>query len=205
MANAAADPEVNVVAELYKELRGTLLGFLFKQTGDAQVAEDLLHDVMLKVLANQRDGLARPRNPGGWLYTVARNAAIDWHRARRPGDELPEDLAAPMNEEDDTGLELANCLRPMADRLPSLYRDTVLAAEFDGQPLKQIAEAQGISLAAVKQRASRGRKLLQQELVECCRVELSGSGKVLDYDAGAASSCAPKTGCGSGDGASCKA
>lgn len=183
----------------YRELRGTLLAFLFKQTGDAQASEDLLHDVMLKVLANEKAGRTTPANIGGWLYTVARNAAIDWHRARRPSDELPEDLAAPIGDEDDTGLELANCLRPMTERLPAHYRQTVLAAEFDGRPLKQIAEEQGISLAAVKKRASRGRKLLQQELVECCRVVLSDGGQVVDYDVQAASNCEPRTNaCGSG-------
>lgn len=204
MNPASSEPEDRSLATAYRELRGTLLGFLIKQTGDAQAAEDLLHDVMLKVLANEQAGRAAPDNVGGWLYTVARNAAIDWHRARRPSDALPDDLAVPVDEDDDTGLELANCLRPMAERLPTHYRDTVLAAEFDGQPLKQIAEAQGISLAAAKTRASRGRKLLQQELVECCRVVLSGSGQVLDYDAQAASTCAPKPGaCGGDAGGSC--
>lgn len=188
----------------YRELRSTLLGFLVKQTGDTQTAEDLLQDLMLKVLAHEDQGRAAPDNLGGWLYTVARNAAIDWHRARRPSSPLPEDLAAPIDEEDDTGLELANCLRPMAERLSPHYRDTVLAAEFDGQPLKQIAQAQGISLAAAKTRASRGRKLLQQELVQCCRVVLSGSGQVLDYDTQAAASCAPKPGaCGGDAGGTC--
>lgn len=204
MASPSPESEARAVATVYRELRGTLLGFLIKQTGDVQAAEDLLHDVMLKVLANEQAGRAAPDNIGGWLYTVARNAAIDWHRARRPSVELPEDLSAPIDEDDDTGLELANCLRPMAERLPQHYRDTVLAAEFDGQPLKQIAEQQGISLAAAKTRASRGRKLLQQGLVECCRVELSGSGQVLDYDAQAAATCAPKPGaCGGDAGGTC--
>ena len=205
MAPKTTETEGRAVSTVYRELRGTLLAFLFKQTADAQASEDLLHDVMLKVLANEKAGRTAPENIGGWLYTVARNAAVDWHRARRPGDTLPEDLAAPIDDEGDTGLELANCLRPMAERLPAHYRETVLAAEFDGQPLKQIAQSQGISLAAAKTRASRGRKLLQQELVECCRVVLSGGGQIVDYDTRAASNCAPKANaCGSGNGGTCK-
>lgn len=205
MVDPSPVPGSRDLTAAYRELRSTLLGVLFKQTGDAHAAEDLLHDVMLKVLAIEKAGRPAPENIGAWLYTVARNAAIDWHRARRPSEELPEDLAAPADEESESGLELANCLRPMAERLPDHYRDTLLAAEFEGQPIKQIAEAQGISLAAAKTRASRGRKMLQRELVQCCRVVLSDSGQVLDYDPRAASNCAPApSGCGNATGGGCK-
>lgn len=180
------------VAEIYGEVRGALLAFLRKHTGDPQVAEDLLHDVVVKALAAVADETRAPKNLTGWLYAVARNAAMDHHRSRRPTEALPEDLA------DDTGdapqaalIELAHCLRPMAERLPPTYRDTLLAAEFDGLPLQAVAQAQGLSLSAVKTRASRGRRLLQAELVSCCRVELSGAGQVVDYDARAAARCRP--------------
>ena len=186
--------EDRAVASAYRELRGTLLGFLRQQTGDAQAAEDILHDVVLKALVHESSGRTAPDNLAGWLYTVARNAAVDWHRLRKPSEDLPPDLAAP-GDDGDTSLELAQCLRPMAERLPETYRDTLIAAEFEGQPFRQVAEAQGISVAAAKTRASRGRKLLQQALVQCCRVELSGSGHVVDYDAGcrqdAGRSCGP--------------
>jgi RNA polymerase sigma-70 factor (ECF subfamily) len=59
--------------------------------------------------------------------------------------------------------------------------------------LADIAKAQGLSLSAVKTRASRGRRLLQQELVECCRVALSPKGAVMDYDVRKAAACAPGT------------
>jgi RNA polymerase sigma-70 factor (ECF subfamily) len=181
------------MADLYAELRVSLLAFLRKHTGDAQAAEDLLHDVVVKALAAGRDEAHAPQNLTGWLYAVARNAAMDYHRRHRPTDELPDDVAAePLDEAEAARIELANCLRPMAERLPSTYRDTLIAAEFDGLPLASVAEAQGLSLSAVKTRASRGRKLLQEELVQCCRVALSNSGQVLDYDTAAAAQCAPK-------------
>jgi RNA polymerase sigma-70 factor (ECF subfamily) len=194
MAGSSSALTVDAVATAYDELRGTLLGLLTRQTGDRQAAEDLLHDVMLKLLAHAQAGRVAPGNLGGWIYTVARNAAHDWQRARRVGEELPEDLVAPTDQADDTGLELARCLRPMAHRLPPHYRETVLAAEFEGQSFKQIAQAQGVSLATAKQRASRGRRLLQRELVECCRVVLTSGGQVLDYDPKAAATCVPPTG-----------
>lgn len=184
------------VADLYADLRVALLAFLRRHTGDAQVAEDLLHDVVLKALAAGRDGTQAPKNLTGWLYAVARNAAMDHHRRQRPIDELSEELAAREDDDDEAAvIELAGCLRPMAERLPATYRDTVIAAEFEGLSLMQVATAQGLSLSAVKTRASRGRRLLKQELVQCCRVALSAAGQVLDYDAAKAAKCASDPGC----------
>lgn len=185
------------LAGFYVELRSSLLAFLRKHTGDAQVAEDLLHDVVLKALAATRDEANAPHNLTGWLYAVARNAAMDHHRRSRPTEELPEELSAAEDDADEAATrELANCLRPMAERLPAAYRDTLIAAEFDGLALAEVGRQQGLSLSAVKTRASRGRRLLQQELVKCCRVALSAQGQVLDYDARKAAECAPSpTGC----------
>ena len=95
-------------------------------------------------------------------------------------------MKAPLADEDETETatnDLATCLRPMAKRLPATYRDTLIAAEFEGMPLAEVARRQGLTLSAVKSRASRGRRLLKDELVECCRVALSAQGEVLDYDA----------------------
>jgi RNA polymerase sigma-70 factor (ECF subfamily) len=195
-ADAAADRPADL-ARLYVELRGALLAFLRKHTGDVQVAEDLLHDVVLKALAATRTEADTPRNLTGWLYAVARNAAMDHHRRSRPTEELPEELAAADDDAEEAATrELASCLRPMAERLPAAYRGTLIAAEFDGLALAEVARRQGLSLSAVKTRASRGRRMLQQELVKCCRVALSAQGQVLDYDARKAAACAPSpSGC----------
>ena len=56
-ANAAS------MADLYAELRLSLLAFLRKHTGDPQAAEDLLHDVVVKALA------AGARPSSIWLVT----------------------------------------------------------------------------------------------------------------------------------------
>ncbi|MBL8521356.1 MAG: sigma-70 family RNA polymerase sigma factor [Betaproteobacteria bacterium] len=182
---------------LYPELRAALLAFLKKRTGDAAVAEDILHDVVVKALASAGTENEASRNLTGWLYAVARNAAMDYHRGHRPTEELHEDIAAESADENEALQQLALCLRPMAERLPEPYREVVLAAEFDGQPLRVLANAEGLTISAIKSRASRGRRMLHEQLVACCRVVLSQSGAVADYDANAARACAPQPqGCG---------
>ena len=90
------------LSEAYQSLRRPLLAFLRKLTGDSEVAEDLLHDVVLKALASGVDERgSTPRNLTGWLYAVARNAAMDHHRRMRPHTELPDDLQAPAADDDE--------------------------------------------------------------------------------------------------------
>jgi RNA polymerase sigma-70 factor (ECF subfamily) len=168
------------LAAQYESLRSALLGFLRRQVGDAATAEDLLHDVMVKALiAEGREGTEARRNPGGWLYTIARNAAIDYLRGRRPSAPLPEELAAPAGDDERLPDDLLQCVRVMANRLPPLYRDALRAADFDGIPLRALAQAEGVSVSAIKSRVSRGRRLLHDELVCCCRAALADWDSVL--------------------------
>ncbi len=187
-------PADQPIAALYPQLRSGLLAFLRKLTGDREVAEDLLHDVMLKALA-AGDAEKSVLNPVGWLYAVARNTAMDHHRRSRPSEELSDDIAAEPADDDEAMAELAACLRPAAMALPETYRATVIAAELEGRSLAEIAAELGLSLSAVKQRASRGRRLLRDQMVQCCSIALSAQGTVLDFDgrqvANCNSSCAP--------------
>lgn len=176
-------------------LRGRLLAHLRRQLDDVSVAEDLLQEVFVKALAAQAGG-QRPLNLSAWLYGIARNSLIDYYRAKRPTEALPETLQAEVPELDTAVQELAACLLPLARQLPAIYRSTLLAVDFEGRRLQEVADEQGVSLSAIKSRASRGRQLLKKGLLACCEVELSQQGAVLDYRRRGAGSCEDPSNCG---------
>lgn len=179
--SAAASSDL---AQTYQALRQPLLAYLRRLVGQPPVAEDLLHEVMLKAMAALR-GDAPPRHLGAWLYRVAHNAAMDHHRSQRSHEPIDADLADtlpnPEPPEPQAAGELADCLRPFVARLPETYRAVVQAAELEGRPLREIAQAQQISLQAARQRASRGRRQLREQLLRCCEVALSARGQVVDF------------------------
>lgn len=183
-----APPSDQLVSDAYLELRAALLAFLRRHVGDAAAAEDLLHDVVVKALAAGREASHAPANISAWLYTIARHAAVDFQRQRRPTEPLPDDLIATESVEA-PAQALAGCLQPLAARLPPIYRDTLVAAELQGQPLQAIADRQGVTLAAVKSRAHRARHLLRQELLTCCDVLLSDRSEVIDFSSRGAPRC----------------
>ena len=179
----------------FSQLRGGLRNYLRRRINDASLIDDLIQEVFVKAsvaLNTQR----APRNLTGWLYAATRNTLADHYRSARPDStDLDENLAD--NELDNDELlrqELATCIRPLVQQLPPLYRDTLLATDFDGKTLRSVADAQGVTLSAIKSRASRGRLMLKEKLSECCHVELA-NGRISDYR-----QRAPASTCGGGCG-----
>ena len=152
----------------YSQLRRGLLSTIRRQVRDPQLAEDLLHDVFVKATRALRDGRA-PGNLQGWLHQVVRTTVADHYRASRLDvHSLEHDPAAEEPTDEAAFQALATCLEPLADQLPPLYRDALVAADFQGQRLASIATREGVSLSAIKSRVSRARGLLKQRLLSCC-------------------------------------
>ncbi len=169
-----------VLTESYRQFRSGLLGFLQGRVHDPALAEDLLHEVFLKAMTALEKGVT-PANMPAWLYRIARNVIIDHYRSQRITSELPEDLEAEQPFSLPAEQTLALCLTPFMKELPELYRDTMLATAIEGRSLADLSRELGLSHSAMKSRASRGRQMLRDKVLECCHVELAGDGEVVDY------------------------
>lgn len=173
----------------FATLQNSLRNYLRRQVNDPTIAEDLVQDIFVKALT-AINANRTPANITGWLYTVARTTLADYYRSSQLDvTELDEDLPEIQHANDDLlHRELAACLWPLVQQLPTIYRDTLLATDFDGRRMSTLAEEQGLSQSAIKSRASRARGMLKDKLLECCHVELS-SGVVTDYQRRSSSSC----------------
>lgn len=171
-------PDPDAVAA-WRELREGLLRFVRRRVRDEADAEDIVHDVLLRVHMH-RDALRDESRFRGWLYGIARNAIIDHYRARRTTEPLDAELAAdiPMAA---ALHELAGCVMPLVERLPELYREAVVLSEIEGYTQKQTAERLGLSLSGAKSRVQRGRARLEQLVHECCRIEFDSRGGVMEF------------------------
>ncbi|MFP6774730.1 MAG: sigma-70 family RNA polymerase sigma factor [Alphaproteobacteria bacterium] len=173
-------------------LRHSLRGFLARRVNDPAVVDDLLQDVFLKAQKAMGDGRL-PNNLPAWLSTAARTKVIDHYRAKRPAAEILDENTPDhgLDGGEDMHRELATCLRPLAQTLPPIYRDTLLATDLGGQSMQAVADELGLSLSAIKSRASRGRGMLRDIVLNCCEVEATG-GMVTDFQRRTAKNC----GCG---------
>jgi len=165
-------PDIELT-EAYLRLKEQLRAHLRRRGLDASVAADVVQDVFTKALTHQQAGKSIS-NITGWLFSAVRNAAIDHHRANRPTAPLVEDVAEEPAEDLQAHAAMAECLRPLTARLPKIYRDTVQAVDLEQMLIRDVAQREGVSLSAIKTRASRGRQMLKEALLQCCQVEFGG-------------------------------
>lgn len=171
---------MTVESATWDSLRTELVGFVASRVADRSAADDIVHDVLLRALG-ALEGPEPPRKLRAWLYRATRNAVVDHYRARRPTEELPEDLAAPIDPEIERGLleQIAPCLTPLVDTLSPSDRRVLEWADVEGLKQREIADREGISLSGAKSRVQRARKRLREAALACCRIELDRRGGIV--------------------------
>ena len=91
MTASQPDATTSVVEEAFREHRARVLAALVGGLRDFELAEDALQEAFTLALERwPRDGT--PQTPAAWLYTVARNRAIDRLRRQRTAEEKLEQL-----------------------------------------------------------------------------------------------------------------
>lgn len=164
------------MAAVYAEHGTTLYRYCLRLLGDAQLAQDAVQEVMLRVWKHPEalDGERGPLRP--WLLTVARNVVIDAARSRRSrpvelGGEAAQ-LAAESQAYAITDDEIDKMIESwqVAEALRQLsrdHRDVLVQMYYLDRSVAEAARILGIPPGTVKSRAYyalRGLKLALQEL-----------------------------------------
>jgi RNA polymerase sigma-70 factor (ECF subfamily) len=164
---AYRDGDASAFEDLYKRYRGKLFRYLQHQSGDARIAEDLYHDVWIKVIG-ARANYEPVAKFSTWLFRIAHNRLIDHYRAqaRSPlqeavaGDDDPEgyeviSIPAPATEQPEIRLDrkqLAARLLEEIGRLPLPQREAFLLSQEADMGLDEIAAATGANRETAKSR-----------------------------------------------------
>lgn len=187
-----------MVEASWTELADPLRRFLRSRVGDADVAEDLLQEVFLR-LHERSDRIGELERIDAWLFRVARNVAIDHlrRRGRASASEPSEPSESPAVTDDDHAARvLAAWLGARLAALPERYREVLELTEQQGLSQRAAAQQLGLPYSTVKSRVQRGRDLLHADLLRCCEVELDARNRVTDFrPRGVPCDCTPAT-CG---------
>lgn len=147
-----------------------LYQFVFRFTGSAAAAEDVVQDtfVQMHVAAESFDPHRRLKP---WLFTIGANKARDYLRGRTRRKEVP--LDAPLSGDGESGgqrffdlmaddgpspmanvasSEQAELVRKIVDQMPPALREVLVMAYFHHFPYKDMAEMLNIPLGTVKSR-----------------------------------------------------
>ena len=144
---------------LYRRHRVELYRWLLRETGDPEVAEDVVQTAFLQAYRALLRG-DPPREPRAWLFAIARNANRSRFRRDRVSEaELDEDM--PLAREE----SLASELREALAVLPPAQRAAILLQEVAGLSYAEIAERLGVTIGSVQMLVFRARRRLRAELL----------------------------------------
>lgn len=146
-------------------------GIVYATSGNASQLDDVVQHVWTRVW-EQLGTLADPARWRGWLYSLARNAAIDagTKAARRRRRQVPLDNAdARAGGETEPALRLIRAeeeqrMLAAIKGLPEIYREPFMLRHIQDWSYAQIAETLGMPIDTVETRLVRARRILRQAL-----------------------------------------
>ena len=147
---------------IYDATSARLYAVCLRITGDSDAAQDVLQEVFVKLLM-RADAYSPDQGPAmAWLMQIARNASIDWVRARerqrRASDGLalePEPASVSIEDQMARDQDAVRAVEAL-DALDVVSRDHVRSAFFSGLTYAELAEREALPLATVKSRIRRG-------------------------------------------------
>jgi RNA polymerase sigma-70 factor (ECF subfamily) len=149
---------------------GVVRRFLFGMCGDWHVAEDLAQESLLKAWRSRASFNGRS-NVRTWVFTIARNAWIDYLRRQRTrGVEETMDQAtatastAPGPVASASGREFTTQMALAMTSLPPEQREALAMRESDGLTFIEIARLLDLPVATVKSRVRYALTKLANEL-----------------------------------------
>ena len=169
------------IANVWETFGERLFRFIQQRVKNKADAEDILHDVFLKI-HDKIHSLNDQTRLQSWLYQVTRNGIVDHFRKKQTSGEaeIPELVDIDENP-DETHQLMAGCLHPFIDQLPDKYREALTLTELGGLSQKAMAEQLGISHSGAKSRVQRARKQLRKDLEDCCKFEVDQYGTISEF------------------------
>jgi RNA polymerase sigma-70 factor (ECF subfamily) len=152
--------EVNAFAEIIDHYQTSIIRYLYRLTGDLEMARDLTQDTFIQaykgILKTNADISFR-----AWLYRIATNNALQHQRRKKLLSFIPFKLNehdVPSAERTDRTPEIL-AINEALLKLPEEQRTCLLLHFVEGFKYREIAMTLGCSEDAVRKRVARGKKL----------------------------------------------
>jgi len=158
-----AHGDLEAFEALFRQFQGEVYAWVVRIVRDRWVAEDLTVETFWRIYkAHARFDTARSFAP--WARRIATNVALDYVKRMRPQVELPQDLSSGEPSDPALARDTRERIARAFSQLPAKLRVAATLALIEERPYAEIADAQGISVGAVKSRVFRAVRRLRQEL-----------------------------------------
>lgn len=158
--------DADILQELYTRYYSRTMLYALSLCGDEELAKDLTAEAFVKAYLTLPG--ETPSFPF-WLLRVCKNLWLDHarkHSRRASLEEAGEPVSYETPETVYLKQERSRCLWRAIGKLPARDREILTLHYFSGLPLQQVAALVGLSYPAARQRLSRLRRTLRQEMEE---------------------------------------
>lgn len=173
-------------AELVGRHQSAVSAVAYNACGDLTLSEDIAQEAFWAAW-RERTALLDPSRLRAWLCGISRNLARNAVRRTRPSESLdgqtePEDNG---NEPADevVSREEQTLVWQALEEIPETYREPLILFHREHQSVAEVALTLELSSDAVKQRLSRGRELLREQVAELVERTLRSSRPMAGFTA----------------------
>ncbi len=157
------------IRDLSRDHGPALLAWARRRLGNDGAAEELVQDVLVRAWRHQDQFDPARGSERQWLFGIARNAAVDRHRADGRRLRLVGAQRAERPTPDDGGIEQVAERSLIAEALaglPDRHREVVTDAYYGGLSVREIAARLGLPEGTVKSRMFYAMRALRAALEE---------------------------------------
>jgi len=157
--------DLSAFESLFRLHQRAVYGWVLRIVRNPASAEEITVEAFWRIFrSHARLDPARGFEP--WARRIATHAAIDYLRKQRPDTQLPPELPAPLVPDPAISEEIRRKTALAFGRLPPTLRTAAALAVIEERPHKEVAEALGITVAAVKLRVFRALRILRKDLTK---------------------------------------
>lgn len=163
--------------EIVNKFYNQLVGYLVKNIHDIELAEDIVQEVMMKLVCAHNRSL-KINNIKAWLFEVTRHSAADYYRnlSKKKTVIIDSQFNQMLTAIEKSEFLPSEYVVPMIKLLPSKYSEPLYLSDIQNLPQIIVAEKMGLSLSATKMRIQRARKMLYELFIKCCNIKYSKDG-----------------------------
>jgi len=170
--------------EIWIKFSHPVKDFIRNQTHKADVTDDILQEVFIKIHQNLHL-LRDEERVAGWVFQIARNTVLNYFRTQKKNLENQrfhqrETEGESYFKENDLNEMVGNWLEKFKKDLAPKYQEALQLVDIEGITQVELANRLGISVSGAKSRVQRGREQLKQKLVDCCPVKTDQYGNILE-------------------------
>lgn len=158
---ALGDPEA--FETLFRQYQSEVYRWTVRIVHDPAAAEDLTIETFWR-LYRAHARFDPERSFGAWARRIATNAALDHLKTRRREAAFPAEYPSAASPDPGVQHELQQRIRKAFQQLPAKLQVTATLALVEELPYKEISDALGISVGAVKLRVFRALRQLRRTL-----------------------------------------